>query len=69
MDYVHQTPDEHYGASVQVFDLNMLFTGWLEVMPNFLRIEVKYSQIISRPVRPYENPDFIIISPRFRLEF
>ena len=69
IDYFHEDGDEAYGGILQYFDASIMSTLWLQIVPRYLRLEIKYSKPILRNLREWENPDFIIISPRLLLSF
>lgn len=69
LDYQHDTGNERFGGSLQYLDLNLLGTAWLDIIPHTLMLELKYSKIVSRPLRPWDLPDFVILSPRWFVEF
>ena len=68
-EYIHDLPNERYGGSLQYVDANVLATAWLDIVPHTLSIEMKYSRIIARPIRDWELPDFVMLSPRWFFEF
>jgi hypothetical protein len=69
VQYLHDVPDEEFGASLQFYDFSVMGTAWIDILPNKLSIKLKYSRIVSRPLRPWETQDFIIISPEYRWSF
>ena len=68
-EYLNRDIPERFGASLQYYDYIILTTAWLEVVPNILRLELKYSWTILRDLRRWENTDFVMISPRIRFSF
>jgi len=56
-------------AGVQFFDLTIAFFGSIEIIPNILSIEASYYWPISPSTRPYENPDFFLVTPKLRIGF
>lgn len=69
IDYLHDVPSERFGAGIQFYDYSILTTAWLDIIPRSLRIELKYAKIISRTERPWETPDFVIVSPKYLFAF
>jgi len=65
-EYLNKDITEKFGASVQYYDYIILATAWLEIVPNVVRLDLKYSWIVLRDVRRWENTDFVIISPHIR---
>jgi hypothetical protein len=60
-----------FGAGVQLANRNLLLTGFIPVVPNWLFIEAKYSTPILRDrAAPWEQSPFFMISPilRFKID-
>jgi len=60
-----------FGASVQLANRNLLVTGFIPVIPNWLFIEAKYSTPLLRDApAPWEQKTFFMISPilRFKID-
>lgn len=68
-EYLHEEGDEAYGCNLQYFNSSILTSVWLQIIPNYLRIEMKVSKPILRNLRAWENEDFIMVSPRLLLSF
>jgi hypothetical protein len=68
-EYLHEEGDEAYGCSLQYFNSSILTSIWLQIIPNYLRVEMKISKPILRSLRDWENEDFIMVSPRLLLSF
>ncbi|MFI5252737.1 MAG: hypothetical protein ACHQQQ_09940 [Bacteroidota bacterium] len=69
MDYIHESPNERFGGGLQLFDLSLMGTAWLDIVPHTLSVELKYVTIINRSVRDWELPNFVIVSPRLIVDF
>jgi len=52
-----------FGLSFQ-YDHLFTFGGWLELIPDHLRIESSYTAPLVRDPKPYEPPYFFLITPR-----
>lgn len=60
-----------FGASAQIANNNLLLTGFLPIVPNWLFLEAKYSTPLLREnPMPWEQKSFVMISPilRFKLD-
>jgi hypothetical protein len=60
-----------FGASAQLANRNLMLTGFIPVIPNFLFLEAKYSTPILRDEpAPWENKSYFMISPiiRFKID-
>ena len=68
-EYLHEEGDEAYGCNLQYFNSSILTSIWLQIIPNYLRIEMKVAKPILRDLKPWENEDFIMIFPRLLLSF
>ena len=53
-----------FGLDFQ-YDHLFTFGGWLELIPDHLRIEASYTTPLIRDPLPYEPPYFFLITPRF----
>jgi hypothetical protein len=68
-EYINRDIAERFGASIQFYDYILLTTAWLEIVPDVLRLELKYSWKVLRDLRKWEQTDFIVISPRIKFAF
>ncbi len=60
-----------FGASAQIANRNLLLTGFIPVIPNWLFLEAKYSTPLLRDnPAPWEHDTFFMISPilRFKID-
>ncbi|MEZ4786212.1 MAG: hypothetical protein R3F28_19310 [Candidatus Kapaibacterium sp.] len=63
--------DFPFGVSAQLANRNLLLTGFVPVVPNWLFLQAKYSTPLLRSeAAPWEQNPFIVISPvlRFMLD-
>ncbi len=60
---------ETYGVGVQYYSSVLLVTGWIEMIRNFVYLDVRYSSPILRKPKPWEQSYFVMVSPRFRVAF
>lgn len=58
---------DEYGLSVQ-YSNTLLTHGFIKLFP-WLQLEAKYSAVVGRDVRPWEWPDYVMISPKIMLNF
>lgn len=68
IDYQH-IGSRTYGFGIQTYNSTALINGWIEMVKNFIYIDIKYSTPILRDPNPWENSYFIMVSPRIRLAF
>jgi hypothetical protein len=69
IEYVNKDASQRFGGSLQYYDFGLLTTAWLEVIPNYLSLDMKYAWPLLRDPKKWENSSFLIISPRLRLSF
>ncbi len=62
IDYVNHRSNK-FGLDFQ-YDHLFTFGGWLELIPDHLRIEASYTAPLVRSALPYEPPYFFEITPR-----
>lgn len=56
-----------FGMSAQLSNSNLLLTGFIPLIPNWLFIEAKYSTPVLRTApQPWESNSFFMVSPIFR---
>ncbi|MGE3799486.1 MAG: hypothetical protein AB7H80_00545 [Candidatus Kapaibacterium sp.] len=70
IEYLNQS-DFPFGVSAQLANRNLLLTGFVPVVPNWLFLQAKYSTPLLRSeAAPWEQNPFIVISPvlRFMLD-
>jgi hypothetical protein len=68
MDYIRHG-DEMYGVTVQYYSSILYVSGWIELVRNFIYVDLRYAAPIVRSPKPWEQPYFHMISPRFRLVY
>jgi hypothetical protein len=68
LDYVRQS-EEMYGVTVQYYSSIIYMSGWIELVKNFIYVDLRYAAPIVRSPKPWEQPYFYMISPRFRLVY
>lgn len=67
IEYLSKDVSQRFGGSLQYYDYGLLATAWLEIIPNYLSLEMKYAWPLLRDPKKWENGSFLIISPRLRL--
>lgn len=55
-----------FGFTLQYSNQIFMGTGYLPLFGNWLFLEAKYARVL-RDLRPYESPDYFMISPVFRI--
>jgi len=68
LDYVRQG-EEMYGVTVQYYSSIIYMNGWIELVKNFIYVDLRYAAPLVRGPKPWEQPYFYLISPRFRLVY
>ncbi len=58
-----------YGGAVQYYSSILYLWGWVEVVKNFLFLDVKYYSPIFRGPQPWEQKYFFMISPRLQITY
>jgi hypothetical protein len=61
--------DRLYGVSVQYYNALLSLSGWVEVVRNFLFVDVKYYTPVFRDPQPWEHKYFFMISPRLQITY
>jgi hypothetical protein len=68
VDYLNQSGFP-FGISAQLANRNLLLSGFIPLLRNWLFIEAKYSTpILRKNPEPWEYPTFFMISPVLRFE-
>jgi len=68
VEYVRRGEDT-YGVNLQYYNSLIYLNGWVELVRNFIYLDLRYSAPIFRGPRPWEQPYFYMVSPRFRLVY
>jgi len=68
LEYVRQG-EEMYGVTAQYYSSIVYVSGWIELVKNFIYVDLRYAAPIIRAPKPWEQPYFYLISPRFRLVY
>jgi hypothetical protein len=66
LEYLNKDESRRFGGSLQYYDFGLLTTAWLEIIPKYLSLEMKYAWPLLRDPKKWENSSFLIISPRLR---
>ncbi len=68
VEYVHQG-GRLYGMTVQYYSAILFASCWFELVKNFLFVDMKYYTPVGRDPKPWEQPYFFMISPRFQIVY
>ncbi len=68
VDYVHQG-EKLYGAGVQYYSAIIFARCWVELVRDFLFLDLKYYAPVGRDPKPWEQPYFFMISPRIQVVY
>jgi hypothetical protein len=68
VDYVHRG-ENLYGAGLQYYGSILFVNWWVELIQNFMFIDLKYYSPVFRSAKPWEQPYFFMISPRIQVEY
>jgi hypothetical protein len=69
VEYLNSGASDHVGASIQFYNLTLMFTGYMEIVPNLLGVELKYVWPLGGTLKEWEYPEFFLISPKIHLSF
>jgi hypothetical protein len=67
IDYFNAVAANRYGISLQFYNMRIVASAWLEIIPDKLWIEGLYAGSL-RPREPWESPAILMFSPRFRFD-
>lgn len=69
VEYLNQS-DFPFGFSAQLANRNLLVSGFVPVVPNWLFLQAQYSTPLLGDIQPWEQKNFIVVSPilRFMLD-
>jgi hypothetical protein len=68
VEYVHQGTNM-YGMGIQYYSSILHFKGWVELIRNFIFLDVQYYSPVFRQTRPWEQSYFFMISPRIQVVY
>ena len=69
VEYLNRDVSDHYLASIQWYNLTVMLTGNMEIIPNLLSLEVKYVWPIAGDLKRWSYPEFFVISPTLHIAF
>jgi hypothetical protein len=67
-EYIHDGP-YRYSISVQYYSAIFYAKAWMELLPDFLFLEMQYYTPFLRDPQPWEHPYFFMISPRIQIAY
>jgi hypothetical protein len=67
VEYRNRSGSHFYGASLQYYSSIIYLKGWVELIKNLLYIDVQYYSPFLRDPKPWEQPYFVMISPRIQV--
>jgi hypothetical protein len=67
-EYSHEGP-YRYGISLQYYSGILYSKGWVELLRDFLYVDVQYYSPFLRDPHPWEQPYFYMISPRIQVTY
>ncbi len=67
-EYTHDGP-YRYGISVQYYSAILYTKAWVELLRDFLFLDVQYYSPFLRDPHPWEQPYFYMISPRIQVTY
>ena len=56
-----------FGATVQYYSGIAYIKGWVEIIKNFLFIDMQYYSPFLRDPKPWEQSYFLMVSPRIQI--
>ncbi len=68
-EYIVRDERERFRAGLRFFDLTISLYGSMEIIPDILSVEASYVWPITPDLQTWQNPDFFLITPKFRLAF
>jgi hypothetical protein len=68
-EILHDGASERYGASLQFYNMALMFTASLEILHDLLQIEAKYVWPVSSTILTWQTPDFFMLSPKLHFVF
>ena len=69
IEYLNKDVTDKFSASFQYYDMTLVVTAAMDIIRNVLSVELKYAWPISPDLKKWQNPDFIIVSPRLRISY
>jgi len=66
VDYVHKG-ENLYGAGLQYYGSIIFLNWWVELIQDFIFIDLKYNSPVFRSPKPWEQSYFFMISPRIQV--
>jgi len=67
IDYFNAVAANRYGISLQFYNMRIVGSAWLEIIPDKFWIEGLYAGSLGER-EPWESPAILMFSPRFRFD-
>lgn len=69
IEYLFHETSDAFQASLQYYNLTLMVTGTIEIVPGILGVEAKYVWPLGGNLPPWEYPEFFLISPTLHITF
>jgi hypothetical protein len=66
--YIHYG-ERQYGIGAQYYSAILFAKAWVEIVRDFIFVDVKYYTPIFRAAKPWEQPYFFMVSPRIQVVY
>jgi hypothetical protein len=69
IEYLYHETSDALRASLQFYNLTLMLTGAVEIVPGILGIEAKYVWPLGGKLEAWEYPEFFLLSPTLHITF
>ena len=68
-EYINRNVTDKFTASLMFYDMTLLITGSMELVPGILSLEAKYAVTIRPNPDPWESTDLFVFTPRLTIRW
>jgi hypothetical protein len=68
-DFINRSVTDKFTASLTYYNLTLMLTGSMELVPGVLSLEAKYAVPIASTLDPWVSPDLFVFSPRLTIRW
>lgn len=69
VEYLNKDDAERFKIGLQFYNLTIMLTGSMDVIPGVLSLETKYVWPVGGRIEAWEYPEFFLLSPKLRVTF
>jgi hypothetical protein len=69
IEYLNRSSSDNFRIGIQFYNVTFLFTGSFQIISDVLALEAKYVWPVGGPLRVWDTPGFLMVSPKIHITF